>query len=66
VILREKNGILTFLHPGDNYPGASCWLAGSLESGQGVVIMTNGARGNLLAMEILAAIENEYNWPAGL
>jgi len=54
---------LSFLHPGDNMPGASCWLVGIPETGVGAVIMTNGAKGNLLAMEIIAAITNEYGWP---
>lgn len=54
-----------FLHPGSNYPGATCWLIGSPESGKGAIIMTNGAMGDLLSMEIITAIRNEYNWPAG-
>jgi CubicO group peptidase (beta-lactamase class C family) len=70
--LEEGLGILlsgagagkTFLHPGDNQPGASCWLSGVVASGQGAIIMTNGVRGNLLAMEVLAAITNEYAWPS--
>lgn len=52
-----------FLHPGDNLPGATCWLMGCPKSGDGIVIMTNGAMGNLLAMEIVAAVIKEYNWP---
>lgn len=63
VFLHGKGQHFSFLHPGDNYPGASCWLVGFPGSGKGAVIMTNGAKGNLLAMEILAAIANEYNWP---
>jgi CubicO group peptidase (beta-lactamase class C family) len=70
--LEEGLGILlsgtgagkTFLHPGDNQPGASCWLSGVAASGQGAIIMTNGVRGNLLAMEVLAAITVEYAWPS--
>ncbi len=52
-----------FLHPGSNYPGATCWLIGSPESGKGAVIMTNGAIGDLLSMEIITAIRKEYSWP---
>jgi len=52
-----------FLHPGDNLPGATSWLMGCPNSGSGVIIMTNGAMGNLLAMEIVAAVIREYNWP---
>ncbi|MHB8078438.1 MAG: serine hydrolase domain-containing protein [Candidatus Krumholzibacteriia bacterium] len=52
-----------FLHPGDNEPGATSWLVAYPELGQGVVIMTNGRLGNLLAMEIVAALAAEYGWP---
>ncbi len=57
----EEN--MSFGHPGDNFPGASSWLMGYPALGKGVVIMTNGAKGNLLALEILAALEEEYSWP---
>jgi len=53
-----------FLHPGDNAPGATSWLMACPSSGDGVVVMTNGAMGSLLSMEIVAAVINEYNWPA--
>lgn len=52
-----------FLHPGDNAPGATSWLMGCPSSGNGIIVMTNGAMGNLLAMEIVAAVINEYKWP---
>jgi len=35
---------------------------GSPELGKGTVIMTNGAMGEVLAMEILTAIMKEYGW----
>ena len=63
VFVRGEGEGLVFLHPGDNYPGSSCWLSGNPGAGKGVVIMTNGAKGNLLALEILPAIAKEYNWP---
>ena len=63
VLLHGQGDDLSFLHPGDNWPGLSCWLVGFPESGKGAVIMTNGARGNLLAMEIVRAIADEYGWP---
>ena len=53
---------VSFLHPGDNYPGATSWLVAYPELSQGAVIMTNGAMGNLLAMEIIAALSAEYGW----
>lgn len=64
VLLHGEGRNLSFLHPGDNFPGASCWLVGCPETGKGAVIMTNGAMGNLLAMEIVAAVADEYEWPA--
>jgi CubicO group peptidase (beta-lactamase class C family) len=63
VFLSGTGETLSFLHPGDNWPGASCWLVGFPELGKGAVIMTNGAKGNLLAMEVIAAIAKEYGWP---
>ncbi len=69
--LREGLGVLLgaedkpfwFGHPGDNYPGASSWVVGYPDLGVGLVIMTNGAKGNLLAMEIMPAFEAAYARP---
>jgi hypothetical protein len=55
---------LVFLHPGSNLPGLNCWLLGYPERGTGAVIMTNGAQGEVLAMEIIAAVNREYGKPA--
>ncbi len=44
-----------FLHPGSNLPGLNCWLIGWLEKDEAILIMTNGAGGELLAMEIITA-----------
>jgi hypothetical protein len=63
VLLYGKGEGFSFLHPGDNMPGASSWLMGFPDAANGIVIMTNGAMGNLLAMELVAAIINEYSWP---
>lgn len=54
---------LSFTHPGGNDPGTTCWLVGYPELGKGAVIMANGAKGDLLSLEILPAISNEYGWP---
>ena len=56
---------LVFLHPGGNDPGANCWIVGCPGTGQAAVVMTNGAMGEVLAMEILTAIMQEYAWPVG-
>jgi len=63
VFIYGKDQNFLFLHPGSNFPGATCWLIGSPESGKGAVVMTNGAMGELLSMEIITAIRNEYSWP---
>jgi len=54
---------LSFSHPGSNYPGATSWLLAYPELGQGVVIMTNGAKGDLLTLEIIPALAKAYGWP---
>lgn len=63
VFLHGEGQNISFLHPGGNYPGSNCWLIGFPEVGKGAAIMTNGAMGEVLAIEILAAIKNEYGWP---
>ena len=63
VFLRGQAPDFSFLHPGGNDPGATCWLEAFPASGQGAAIITNGAKGDLLSLEILAAIAEEYGWP---
>lgn len=63
VFLHGEGPNISFLHPGGNYPGSNCQLIGFPEVGKGAVIMTNGAMGEVLAIEILAAIRKEYGWP---
>jgi len=50
-----------FEHSGDT-DGFACAVVGSLERGQGAVVMTNGARGGSLAQEVLRGIAKEYGW----
>ena len=52
---------LLFIHPGSNNPGLICWLIGWPKLGTGAVVMTNGAKGLFLAIEIIEAINFEYN-----
>jgi len=61
VFLMGEGKDLVFTHPGENYPGFISWLMGWPERGTGVVIMTNGAQGFMLAIEIVSAIHLEYN-----
>lgn len=63
VFLQGIDDYLSFYHPGGNSPGSECWLIGYPETGQGAIIMANGAQGSLLAMELIPAISDEYNWP---
>jgi hypothetical protein len=36
------------------------------ETGQGAIIMTNSATGNLMRFEILLSIAREFGWPLEL
>jgi CubicO group peptidase (beta-lactamase class C family) len=63
VILYGEGENFAFAHPGSNFPGTNCWLIGYPETGKGVVIMTNGAQGEILAMEIISAFNREYSKP---
>ena len=65
VILRGEGKNVSFLHPGGNAPGATSWLEGVPETGQGIIIMTNGAMGDVLSLEILYPLIEEYRWPTG-
>jgi CubicO group peptidase (beta-lactamase class C family) len=56
-------GGFAFCHPGFNAPGATCLFLGFPETGQGVAIMANGARGLELSLEVLSALAVEYAWP---
>ena len=56
VLLRGEGVGLSFLHPGINFPGTTCWLEGYPGSGKGSVIMANGNKGLLLTSEILTTI----------
>ncbi len=64
VFLLENGGNLYFSHPGSNAPGFNCMFLANAATGQGAIVVTNGAQGLSLAMEILEAVVYEYNWPA--
>jgi CubicO group peptidase (beta-lactamase class C family) len=63
VFLRGGGNASMFFHPGGNTPGANSFPFALPEVGKGAVIMTNGLNGQVLFMEILAAIMEEYDWP---
>lgn len=43
-------------------PGYRAKLAGNLQDGHGVVIMTNGDRGDRIIEELVTAVRRDYNW----
>jgi hypothetical protein len=61
VFLMGEGRDLLFTHPRSNNPGLQCWLIGCPERGTGAVLMTNGANGMFLEIEIINAINNKYN-----
>ena len=63
VFLVGEGESLYFIHPGQNSPGATCLLIASPVTRQGLVVMTNGASGLMLSLEILRAVANVYQWP---
>lgn len=52
-----------FCHPGQNEPGATCILIGFPATGQAAAVMTNGAQGILLSLELLSSIARAQAWP---
>jgi CubicO group peptidase (beta-lactamase class C family) len=63
VFLVGEGGDIYMIHMGYNNPGATCLVVASLESGKGIVIMTNGAGGLFLSLEIVASAIDKYYWP---
>ncbi len=61
VLVMGEGKDLVLTHPGSNLPGLNCWLIGWPEQGTAAVVMTNGAQGEILAMEIISAIISEYH-----
>ena len=52
---------LWFYHGGSN-EGFQTWMMGSGTDGRGLVVMTNGAGGYGLAIEVVRSIGREYGW----
>lgn len=53
---------LAFSHGGSNH-GFQCGLLMFAETGNGIVVMTNGDQGGRLVMALVAAARQEYGWP---
>ena len=60
VLLRGEGEKFSFLHPGSNEPGTTCWIEGFPKQGLGWVILANGAMGDVLSLEIIKAIMDEH------
>lgn len=56
-----REGVARFQHGGANL-GHRCFLVLSIDSGDGIVIMTNGDSGQALMDEVLAAVGAAYGW----
>ena len=56
-----REGVARFQHGGANF-GYRCFLVMSIESGDGIVIMTNGDSGQALMDEVIAAVAAAYGW----
>ena len=61
VFMMGEGKDLLFTHPGNNYPGLNCWPIGWPELGTGAVIMGNSGMYGRLNLEIITAINKEYN-----
>jgi CubicO group peptidase (beta-lactamase class C family) len=62
VALSAADHPLRFAHAGSN-EGFRCDLEAYIESGQGIVIMTNSNSGDPIIAEIERAVAQEYAWP---
>jgi CubicO group peptidase (beta-lactamase class C family) len=61
--LRDDDGRLRIFMTGGTW-GSTCLLWAFPETGEGVVVMTNAARGSLLTFELLLGVSVEYGWIA--
>jgi CubicO group peptidase (beta-lactamase class C family) len=57
----EEEGCIKFEHPGWN-EGFHSFLVGCLDTGCGLVWMTNGARGKRLGREVMRALPKAFVW----
>ena len=62
VALRELPTDIAFEHAGSNF-GYRATIVMQRDSGDGVVILTNGEGGSALWAEILPAVASAYDWP---
>jgi hypothetical protein len=60
--MEAARSLISFGHGGHNRGYQSSMLA-YLDSGEGVVVMTNGDGGDELAESLIRAVAAEYGWP---
>ena len=60
--MEAARSLISFGHGGHNHGYQSSMLA-YLDSGEGVVVMTNGDGGDELAESLIRAVAAEYGWP---
>jgi len=60
IFLIEKERELNFISTGQNLPGMNSVIKGNPLEGQGVAIMSNGRRGDILNSEVNTSIDQEY------
>ncbi|RLE02002.1 MAG: hypothetical protein DRJ11_08325 [Candidatus Aminicenantes bacterium] len=65
VFLDNSGSSLSFLHPGQSYPGSAFLIVAFPETKQAVVIAINGDKGDQLELEILATLAEIYQLPSG-
>jgi CubicO group peptidase (beta-lactamase class C family) len=65
VLLDDSGSSLSFLHPGQSYPGSAFFMVAFPETQQAVVMGITGDRGDQLELEILATLAELYQWPSG-
>ena len=65
VFLDHSGSSLSFLHPGQSYPGSAFLVVAFPETKQAVVMGINGNKGDQLELEILATLVELYQFPSG-
>jgi len=64
-LIDEQGSSISFLHPGQSYPGSAFLFVGFPETGQAAVMGLNSARGEQLELEFLATLAQIYQFPGG-
>jgi hypothetical protein len=57
----NDEGARRFSHGGSNH-GFKAYFSAFFDQGRGILVMTNGDRGSILAQEIIQSVAREYAW----